>query len=258
MNKIIKGVLVTLGGLWLSVMTLHVMADQHGSKGAKQEMLAEMWVMVPKAGKMQELEAAMREHVKFRRSKQDSREWHFYSPVLGHKLDRIAVRANGFTWKDMDTYRDWTMKEGINQHWEETAGDLVDHYHHYISVEDHENSNWGPEVEYRYVGVTSYVPKLGHRGAIEKDMKTMVEAAKAQEWPFHWAFSEGISGRGELMLAVPYENWEAMAPPEPQFMQVLSTHLGSESDAQKLMESWVSHFEEITYNIWALRSDLME
>lgn len=258
MNRLNKGIVVTTGLLLLSLWTANVLADEHQSKGADQEMLAEMWVMVPKAGKMQELEEAMREHVKFRRANQDPREWHFYTPVLGHKLNRIAVRANRFTWKDMDSYREWTMKQGINKHWEETAGQYVDHYHHYLSVEDDENSHWGPDVKYKYVGVTSYTPKLGHRSAIEEDMKMMVNAAKAQQWPYNWAFSSEVGGRGELTLAVPYDNWGAMAPPEQTFAELLVKHMGDEDKAGALLERWAGHFEEISYNIWALRSDLME
>ncbi len=258
MNRTIRGMSLAFGLVLLNVMAANVMADQHGTKGAKQEMLAEMWIMTPKEGKMQELEAAIREHAKFRRSKQDPREWRFYSPVLGHNLDRIGVRSWGFTWKDMDSYRDWAEKNGIIQHWRETAGQYVDHTHHYLSVADQENSKWGPDVKYRYVGVTSYVPKLGHRGAIENDKKALVEAAKAQNWPYNWSFADQVGGRGEMVLAIPYENWAAMAPPETEFMEMLVTHMGDESKAQELMKSWTSHFEETDYNIWALRKDMME
>ncbi len=258
MNKLIRGLTFTVGWVFVCLMSANAMADQHQSKGANQEMLAEMWVMIPKAGKMQELEEAMREHVKFRRAKDDPREWHFYTPVLGHKLNRIAVRANRFTWQDMDSYRDWTMQQGINKHWEETAAQFVDHYHHYLSVEDDENSHWGPDVKYKYVGVTVYTPKLGHRGAIEKDKNAMADAAKAEKWPYHWAFSSEVGGRGELVLAVPYENWAAMATPDEKFPEMLARHMGDENKAKELLDGWADHFEEIEYNIWALRTDLME
>lgn len=257
MNKLIRGLIVSTALVTISLLSANAMAEQHNEGATKQEMLAEMWVMIPKAGKMQELEKAMSEHVKFRRSKDDPRDWHFYSPVLGHKLDRIAVRANRFTWSDMDTYRDWAMKQGINKHWNDTAAQYVDHYNHYMSVEDDENSHWGPDVNYNYVGVTVYTPKIGHRGAIEKDKKAMADAAKAEKWPYHWAFSSEVGGRGELVLAVPYENWGAMAPPDEKFAEMLARHMGDESKAKELLEGWASHFEEIDYNIWALRKDLM-
>ncbi|GGW83471.1 hypothetical protein [Alteromonas halophila] len=258
MNKLTRGIALTTGLLFLGLWSATVAADQHKAKGAQQEMLAEMWVMVPKKGKMSELEQAMQEHLKFRRSKQDPREWRFYSPVLGSKLERIGVRAGGFTWKDMDSYRDWSMENGVSKHFQETAGEYLDHYHHYLSVEDYANSHWEPDVEYRYVGVTSYTPKMGHRQAIEKDKKMLADAAKAQKWPYHWAFSNEVGGRGEMTLAVPYKNWGAMAPPEEKFPALLTKHMGSEEKAMELMERWSSHFEDIHYNIWALRDDLME
>ncbi|MCW8107174.1 hypothetical protein OPS25_01480 [Alteromonas ponticola] len=258
MKKIMRGIGLTIALFVMCGYALNSLADEHGKKGDKQEILAEMWVMVPKEGQMEQLEQAIREHSKFRQSKQDSRKWNIYSPVLGHKLDRIAVRATGFTWQDMDGYRDWAEKQGINKHWMETASQYVDHYHHYLSVIDHENSHWGSDVKYNYVGVTSYVPKVGHWGDIEKDKKALADAAKAEKWPYHWAFASQVGGRGDLTLAVPYQNWAAMAPPEQKFSQVLAKNLGNEEKAKELMKNWASHFEEISYNIWALRNDLMQ
>ena len=244
--------------LLFCLWSTNIAADQHGGKDSKREMLAEMWIMVPKEGKMQELEQAMREHVKFRRTKNDPREWYFYTPVFGHKLDRIGVRAGGFTWKDMDSYREWADNQGITEHWQKTADQYVDHYHHYLSVEDHENSNWGPDVDFNYVGVTTYTPKAGHRYAIKEDMKKMADAAKSEKWPYNWGFSHSVAGSGELTLAVPYKDWSAMAPPEQEFAELLSEHMGNEEDAMELLKSWSSHFEEVSYNVWALRRDLME
>ena len=48
--------------LLFCLWSTNIAADQHGGKDSKREMLAEMWIMVPKEGKMQELEQAMREH----------------------------------------------------------------------------------------------------------------------------------------------------------------------------------------------------
>lgn len=258
MNKLYKSFLAIIGLGLACLMSASVVADQHKEGKAEKEMLAEMWVMVPKEGKQQALEDAIKEHVKFRESKNDTRDWHIYAPVLGSKLDRIAVRANNFTWADMDTYRDWSMNQGVSENWQQTAGQYVDHYHHYLAIEDRENSHWGPDVKYKYVGVTSYQPKLGHRSAINEDIKTMSDAAREQNWPYNWAFSTALSGQGEINLAVPYENWGAMAPPEMEFMEVLSTHMGDEDKAKELMKRWAGHFEKVEFNVWELRTDLMQ
>lgn len=257
MNRI-KSCWPLLAFMLLCVSSFQVFSNEHSDKTASEEMLAEMWVMVPKAGKMRELEQALKEHLKFRQSKNDSRDWHIYSPVLGHKLDRIAVRANNFTWEDMDSYKDWSKNNNVSQHWEDKAGQLVEHYHHYLAIEDRENSHWGQDVSYKYVGVTNYLPKIGHGEAINKDISMLSDAAKKQGWPYHWSFSRAVGGQGELTLAVPYENWAAMAKPEESFAAMLAKHMGDENKARESMERWASHFQKIDYNIWSLRSDLME
>lgn len=258
MKKLVRNASAVALLLYFGLTAISVMADDHKDKGADKEMLAEMWIMVPKEGKQEALEQALKEHVKFRKSKNDPREWHAYVPVLGNKLNRLAVRANQFTWADMDSHDEWATKEGISENWQQTADQYVDHYHHYLAVEDHENSHWGPDVEYKYVGVTSYQPKLGHGSAISDDLKTMAAAARAEKWPYNWAFSWAVGGEGELSLAVPYKNWAEMAPPEQKFMEILASHMGSEDEAKTLMERWAGHFEKIEHNIWERRSDLTE
>jgi len=47
-----------------------------------------------------------------------------------------------------------------------------------------------------------------------------------------------------------------MAPPEIKFSEMLAKHLKSKQKAKEVLKSWLSHFKEISYNIYLLREDL--
>ena len=201
---------------------------------------------------------ALKKHVQHRKELKDPREWRFYSRVLGDDLDQIAIRSFGFGWQGMDSYQDWSKEKNPQKHWNKYVDKYVANYQHYMSVIDTENSHWGPDVEYKYVGLTSYKVKMGHWTAVNEDKKIMSDAAKAQNWPFNWSWAENVSGQGNLSLAVPFENWASMAPAEMKFSEVLAKHLGDADKAKELFERWSSHFESTSYDIYVLGDDLME
>lgn len=228
------------------------LADNHSP-----QVLSETWVMTPKTGQSEDMLNGIKKHSDYREKLEDPRAWRFYSPILGNQLDKLAIRTFGFSWADMDTYNEWVSKNDAQKNFNMNVDKYVSNYEHYISVIDTDNSDWGPEVKYRYVGMTSYVVKPGHRTAIERDKKIMSDAAKAKNWPFNWEWSDSVTGRDMLMLAVPYKDWASMAPPETTFAEVIVNHLGDEAEAKKLFERWSSHFSSTEYNVWALREDMM-
>lgn len=224
---------------------------------ASPEVLSESWVFSPKAGKLEDMEQAMKKHGEHRDELKDPREWRLYSRVLGDNLDSVSARSFGFSWADMDSYRAWNIEKNPQKHFNEYVDKHIANTHHYLSVLDLENSNWGPEVEYKYVGVTSYNVKMGHRSAVDEDKKIMSDAAKANDWPFNWQWSDSVSGEDSMILAVPFKNWASMAPAETKFAEVLAKHLGDGDKAKELFVRWSSHFESIRYDIYVLREDLM-
>lgn len=80
----------------------------------------------------------------------------------------------------------------------------------------------------------------------------MSSAAKEQNWPYNWAWGSSVTDSGTVYLAVPYENYASMAPPERSFMDVLAKHFKSEKEAKKIMEEWTSHLESTSYNVYRL------
>ena len=245
--RVVMPVIISL--LLVSPATL---ADNHAP-----QVLSENWVMTPKDGKSEDLQDGIKKHNKYREMLEEPRKWQFFSPVLGNQLDKLAVRSFGFSWADMDTFLKWSSKNDSQKDFNKNVDKYVSSYEHYMSVIDTKNSHWGPEVKYRYVGVTSYMVKSGHRAAIKQDKKILSDAAKEKSWPFNWVWSDSVSGRDILQLAVPYQNWSNMAPPETTFAEVLAKHLGDEAEAKKILERWTSHFSATEYNIWVLREDMM-
>jgi hypothetical protein len=221
------------------------------------EILAETWVMTAKAGKQADLEKGIKKHVAHRTELKDPREWMVFSQILGNDLGSLFVRSVGFTWADMDSYESWSQKKNPQKHFNRHVDPAVSNYGHYLSSLDVTNSHWPEDTKFNFVGMTSYAVKYGHSNAMKKDLKLLSDAAKAQNWPGHWSWSESIGGRGGVNLAAPYKNYADMAPPEETFRALMIKHMGSEDQADEVLGRWISHFESAEYTIYRLRKDLM-
>ncbi len=226
------------------------------AQAQEKEMLAEMWSMTPKAGMAQDFEEALKKHTAHREKLGDPRTWHIYTPVLGSHLDRYLIRSCCYEWKDMDSYRDWSMEKNPMKHWSEHASDKVASYGHFLNVMDFNNSHWPDGTKATYVGVTDFKVKTGHWGAMKEDLETISKVAKEQKWPYKWSWSYSVGGERTVYLAIPHENYASMAPPEQKFNALMVKHLGSEDKAKAFWKSWAGHFESTHYNIYRHRDDL--
>ncbi|MBY5991393.1 hypothetical protein [Ferrimonas balearica] len=223
----------------------------------KPDNLAEMWIITPKAGEAAKFEEALKRHVAFRKEKGDTRQWMVYVPTLGDKLNRYMIRSCCTNWAEVDTYVKWQNDQQTGNHWRTNVGQLVEAVAHNFSEVDMANSNW-PEQDpgYVYFGVTSYKVKAGHGAGTEADKKALSDHAKAMEWPYSWAWSWSVGGEPTLHLVIPHQNYAGMAEPDPSFAESLGKHLGDESKAKALFESWSSHFHGTEYQLYRLRTDL--
>jgi hypothetical protein len=251
-DKLKYGLTTTLVFLSLSLLIPHAMAESKSP-----EIIAESWAMTPKSGKSGDFQVALKDHSKHRAELKDPRKWDLYSQILGNNMDTVIARSFGFTWADMDAYASWSQDKNPGQHFNDMVMPNVSNLGHYLSVIDVVNSHWGPEVTFRYVGVSSYHVKQGHQGAMEKDIKLFSDVAKENNWDYNWSWAQGVGSEGNMSLAIPYKNWAAMAPPEQEFNEMMAKHLKSEKKAKKVFERWQSHFESVEYNVYVLRTDLM-
>lgn len=239
--------------LWLFVPML-LGASQ--VQAQEKEMLADMWVMQPKAGMGKDFNKALADHMAHRKSLGDPRVWQVYRPVLGNELNSYIIRSCCFEWKDLDSYDKWVMDKDPMTHWNSKVDDKVAHYGHYMSILDMENSNWSDGVSANFVGVTYFKIKQGHGRDVEKAMKTISDVAKEHKWPYSWSWSYPVGGEYGMNLAIPFDNYAAMTPPEEKFNSLMVKHFGSEEKAQEFWEDWNDHFETTEYSIYRLDKEL--
>ncbi|WP_298441647.1 hypothetical protein [uncultured Ferrimonas sp.] len=219
--------------------------------------LADMWVITPEKGQQQAFELALKKHVEYRKSKNDPRKWQIFTPAVGDHLNHYVIRACCFEWKEMDSYRDWSIEAKTGDHWQANVGDSVAHVSHYLAEVDFENSHW-PEEDpgFRYFEVVSLKPKQGHGQGIRADMKAISDAAKAMEWPEYWSWSWGIGGQSELNLVFPFTDWADMEPEKPGFAERLGKQMKSEDKAMELLERWSKHFQSSESTIYVKSDEL--
>ena len=91
-------------------------ADDH-----TKEVLSETWSMTPKEGMAGDMQDGMTKHGKFRDTLKETREWRMYTPVLGNRLDTLAVRSFGFGWEDLDKFREWSAKNDSQKNFNENV-----------------------------------------------------------------------------------------------------------------------------------------
>ncbi len=88
--------------------------------------------------------------------------------------------------------------------------------------------------------------------ALNKIQKAAVDG----KWPNSYAVSNTIGGTGGMTVVFPYESYASMQEPEPTFMKVLGTSLGSEDAAKATMKQLNESFSETHTTIYMVRPDL--
>ncbi|TRX56481.1 hypothetical protein [Thalassomonas sp. M1454] len=219
--------------------------------------LAEVWLMTPNPGQVVKFEQAFIEHLKYRKSKGDPRNWNTYVPTIGKDLSNYTVRFCCTAFKDVSAYNDWANKNKIGEHWNNTVAAYVAKYEHYFDRVDLENGHWPNNgKKYKFFEVTTYDVKMGHGKNTEQSKKVISDHAKAMKWAHSWGWSWRSAGDGGLMLVVPFEDYADMAPLEKSFGKSLAEHLGSEDKADAVFADWTSNFNSAQTTVWMKRDDL--
>jgi len=219
--------------------------------------MAEMWIVKVELKDTQAFIKAFEEHTKYRIAKKDPRKWKVYSPVTGDDFGTYYIRFCCITWKDVDSYTEWSDKNGLNENWAKTAGKYVQHVEHYFSNLDFKNSKW-PEKDpgFKYFEVISFSPKSGMSAKIEAQKAEISRAAIAMNWPYSWSWGWRIGGENQLSLVIPYMNYAGMEDPEMSFTQALGKHMKDPEKASKLMQDWSNNFSSTYSSIVRLRKEM--
>jgi len=223
--------------------------------------LAEMWLMVPKAGQAKELTEALKQHMDFRSEQGDPWRWDAYTPLLGDDLDRVGVRSCCHNWADIDAYADWSRgKPEVGEHFNKHVAPHVEKYAHYYDEIDWANSHWNDKgAAYKYFAVTEFALKPGHAAEFHAARDKMSQIAINQGWANgerSWLWATTIGGKPTVSVVVPHENFASMAESGEGFMDFLARNLGSQEAAAELLQQFSNATWGSDYQVWVHRGEL--
>jgi hypothetical protein len=216
--------------------------------------LAEMWVVTPRHGQESEFNKALADHMAYRVEHGDPRAWQSYTPMLGDKLNRVAIRFCCFKWADQDSYEAWGDEaEKINTHFKENVAPLTSKWEHYFESIDWGNSHWVDAAKsYPYFAVTEFNIKPGHGGDFDTARDAMSQIAINQGWATDdrsWLWATTIGGKAQESIIIPHENFASFDRGEEDFASFLSRKMGAEKAAE-LMKQFSSASRSTDFQIW--------
>lgn len=235
---------------------LAVAAGAAEEKKAPPGKIAELWVFWPKEGQAAKFEAAAKAHVAWRKQAGEPYGWEAFSPIVGDDLTHYVYRSGEHQWADLDAYQAWETKANASAQYEKDLAPYVSKVEHYLTEDDLDHSLWHEGKQYRYFQVENLELKPGAYGQLTDALNKVQKAAVDGKWPNSYAISWTIGGSGAMTLVFPYENYAGMQEPEPSFIKVLATSLGSEDAAKATMKQLSECFEESHTTIYAVRPDL--
>lgn len=229
--------------------------------GAAEEMkapgkVAELWIFWPKEGHAEQFEAAVKSHLAWRKQAGEPHVWTAYTPIVGDDLTFYVYRSGEHQWADLDANEAWEQKTKAQDQYGKDVAPHVGRVEHYFTEDDLDHSRWDESKQYRYFQVEDLKVRPGAQGQLTDALNKVQKAAVDGKWPNSYAISWTIGGSGGMTVVFPYENYAAMQEPEPTFMKVLATSLGSEDAARATMKQLNESFEETHTTIFAVRPDL--
>jgi hypothetical protein len=260
-NRIRRHVVQVVDGRWVraSALALAFLLVPCGAAVAEEETpgkLADSWIFWIKAGQEAAFEAAVKEHVAWRKAEGEASSWNAYQPIVGDDLTYFVFRSDGHHWKDFDTNQEWSLKAEAVQKFNEHVAPYVERMEHYISELDTDHTRWVDSAEYRYFGVWEVKLKGGAYDKMNEALTVIHKVAVDQKWSRSYAVAWTIGGEGGMTVVWPFKSYADMADPDPPFSKVLATELGSEDAAKSVFRQWYSSFKSQHYTIYASRPDL--
>lgn len=239
------------------VLTLCVSPAGFADNHAKPPNIASVWIMTPADGVSQAaMEEAVKTHMAWRLEAGDPRRWQAYVVHAGSDMNQIWVRACCFNWADQDAYEQWTYDSGAYAAYQEQLGGMVGKIEHRYQEIDTENTKWNSDREpYYYIGVTKWTPNPAKIMQMMPAVSEMSQFAIEKQWNYSWAWYRSLGEEDNLHLAVPYNNFAGMEPPEMSFFEFAAGHMGQEA-ATAMFQRFNESFWTSTYTIYRWREDL--
>ena len=252
-----SALIATLGLVFLLLPGMNaIAADKAMSRTAASGNIADRWVLWPKAGQTREFEAAVKEHAAWRKKSGEPFEWTTYQPIVGTDLTYYVIRSDNHQWKDFDAEAAWSMKAKTDDAYEQQVGVHVARIEHFFEETDAAHSNYAPNKDDKYFGVTSRHLKSGSRGEMMGALGKIHKALSDEKWPYRYRLAWLVGGSDDLRIVVPMKSYAEMADPDPSLAKVLAKALGSDDAAGAALKQFGSSFEGEDYTVFAIRPDL--
>ncbi len=185
--------------------------------------LARLFIVTPKAGSVEDFEAAIKRHMAWRRSHDDPWNWNVFVEVLGDGLGRYYFRSGRHEWADLDAYGAFLAKG--REHWIENVAEYVESVASMVTQTQYNVTSWPEDAEdFTLISVTRYNLKRGMAQEFLDTVGRFHETLQAQGWERHYSFSQvQAGGAGPVVsLVLPYRNWAEFAGPDRTFVQVMN------------------------------------
>jgi len=178
------------------------------------------------------------EHAAWRRENGDPWTWWVHTIVNGENDGDCVIRSGGVSWAEMDEYEEFLAKGGA-KFWK-TVGEHIEDTSSWISMGDKRFARWHPDMEkINLISVISYELKPGSQKDFTDAVQVYHDAIAEHDFPTYYQFSwpiNGSSGNG-VTLALFFENYADMAPPEEKMQEFMKRVLGEE-EAQAAVDKF--------------------
>lgn len=238
-----------------AVAAVAVAATTHAA--VAQQRVARLYVIKPQPGHEMQFEAALAAHAQWRRDTNDPWSWSVAQVAAGEDLGLWYVRSAGHLWEDLDAY-DAGFGQPAFEHWMTNVAQHVAHVSSVITTHDTTNMRWPDDPSaIRFVSLIEFSLRPGQQQPFFEVVGKFHDAIVQTDFPASYSFNWSVAGGpGDvIVLALPYESWGAMAPPEQTMAAMVAEVYGPE-EAQAMNEKFNGTLRRVQTTVLMLRPDL--
>lgn len=222
-----------------------------------QQRVARLYVMKTLPGHGMQFEQALAAHAEWRRQHHDPWSWSVSQVVAGSDLGVWFIRSAGHTWADLDAYDAGFARESLEPFMRDVAPHL-ENISSMVTTADTVNVRWPTDqAAIRFVQLVDFYLIPGKRDQFMEVVGKFHQAIVKTDFPTHYSFNwSEAGGPGDVIrLALPYNSWADMAPPETPMGAMIAEVYGPE-EAKAMGERFDATYRRVETTVLMLRPDL--
>ncbi len=223
----------------------------------RAQNLAQVWTLKPTPGSGAGFEAALRQHMEWRKANGETWNWTMYQIVTGPNQGDYVARSGGHTWADFDAYDAGFGPEG-GLNYGATVSPLTASASMTVSITDTTKARLPEDVdEYNLLNVITWTLVPGRGRAFREVVDKYHAAITEADAPFYYVFVNPIAGStGPSITGVFFEkNWAGFAPSDPTLAEIMTEKYGEE-EFEAIQEQLNSSVVSTETQILRRRQDL--